>query len=170
MPQTTLIKRQAWVDHKFPNDLPRGWTANIMSRVRDTPIRLRHYALLPGKSSSTQWTIAEHVGHLIELEKLHHNRILQFAKKLKELEPADMSNAATEAADYNSQNINDLLTEFESVRAQSILAFEALAPEVHEHQAFHPRLKMMMRPVDLLFFMAEHDDHHLASIWELLGA
>jgi hypothetical protein len=32
----------------------------------------------------------------------------------------------------------------------------------------HPRLKTPMRLVDHLFFVAEHDDHHLARIWELL--
>ncbi|MFT4669296.1 MAG: hypothetical protein ACI9M9_001964 [Flavobacteriaceae bacterium] len=31
----------------------------------------------------------------------------------------------------------------------------------------HPRLKVLMRPVDLLFFVAEHDDHHLATIVKL---
>jgi hypothetical protein len=34
----------------------------------------------------------------------------------------------------------------------------------------HPRLKQPMRLVDHLFFVAEHDDHHLALIRELLDA
>jgi hypothetical protein len=34
----------------------------------------------------------------------------------------------------------------------------------------HPRLKQPMRLVDHLFFAAEHDDHHLAKIWELIVA
>jgi hypothetical protein len=33
----------------------------------------------------------------------------------------------------------------------------------------HPRLKTPMRLVDHLYFVAEHDDHHLARIWELLN-
>lgn len=32
----------------------------------------------------------------------------------------------------------------------------------------HPRLKMPIRLVDHLYFVAEHDDHHLARIWELV--
>jgi hypothetical protein len=32
----------------------------------------------------------------------------------------------------------------------------------------HPRLKAPMRLVDHLFFMAEHDDHHLAIIWGMI--
>jgi hypothetical protein len=30
--------------------------------------------------------------------------------------------------------------------------------------ALHPRLKIPMRIVDLAYFVAEHDDHHLATI------
>jgi hypothetical protein len=32
----------------------------------------------------------------------------------------------------------------------------------------HPRLKTPMRLADHLYFVAEHDDHHLARIWELV--
>ena len=32
----------------------------------------------------------------------------------------------------------------------------------------HPRMKKPMRLVDHLYFVAEHDDHHLARIWEIL--
>jgi hypothetical protein len=32
----------------------------------------------------------------------------------------------------------------------------------------HPRLKKPMRLVDHLHFAAEHDDHHLAKIWDLI--
>jgi hypothetical protein len=32
----------------------------------------------------------------------------------------------------------------------------------------HPRLKQPMGLLDHLYFVAEHDDHHLARIWELV--
>jgi hypothetical protein len=32
----------------------------------------------------------------------------------------------------------------------------------------HPRLKQPMRLVDHLYFVAEHDDYHLARIWEMI--
>ncbi len=34
--------------------------------------------------------------------------------------------------------------------------------------ALHPRLKTPMRLIDSLYFVAEHDDHHLAIISNLL--
>jgi hypothetical protein len=33
----------------------------------------------------------------------------------------------------------------------------------------HPRMKTPMRLGDHLFFVAEHDDHHLARMWELVN-
>jgi uncharacterized damage-inducible protein DinB len=42
-----------------------------------------------------------------------------------------------------------------------------LHPELFSRSALHPRLGMPMRLVDLMLFVAEHDDHHLASITEL---
>jgi hypothetical protein len=36
-------------------------------------------------------------------------------------------------------------------------------------ELLHPRLKMPMRAIDHLYFVAEHDDHHLAHIERLVG-
>jgi hypothetical protein len=33
--------------------------------------------------------------------------------------------------------------------------------------ALHPRLNQPMRVIDMAFFTAEHDDHHLARMTEL---
>ena len=53
--------------------------------------------------------------------------------------------------------------------------FEVLGQRAAFHTDFtfdrsmlHPRLQQPMRLVDHLCFVAEHDDHHLARIWELL--
>jgi hypothetical protein len=43
-----------------------------------------------------------------------------------------------------------------------------LEPSLFAVQLPHPRLKRLMRLVDHLYFVAEHDDHHLARIWELV--
>lgn len=36
-----------------------------------------------------------------------------------------------------------------------------------QRTALHPRFQMKIRVLDLCFFIAEHDDHHLARISEL---
>jgi hypothetical protein len=44
----------------------------------------------------------------------------------------------------------------------------SLTDEQLERAALHPRLKTPMRIVDLAYFVAEHDDHHLARVRELM--
>jgi len=45
---------------------------------------------------------------------------------------------------------------------------EKIEPPLISRTMLHPRLQKPMRVVDHLFFVAEHDDHHLAKIWELI--
>jgi hypothetical protein len=52
-----------------------------------------------------------------------------------------------------------------------LLADVATRDIVHSsHTLEHPRLKAPMRAIDHLYFVAEHDDHHLAMIEEFLRA
>jgi hypothetical protein len=44
---------------------------------------------------------------------------------------------------------------------------ETLDAEVFARPALHPRLNVNLRLVDLLFFIAEHDDYHLTRMSEL---
>jgi hypothetical protein len=39
-----------------------------------------------------------------------------------------------------------------------------------QRTGLHPRLNQPMRVIDLILFIAEHDDHHLARITELKQA
>ena len=167
------MQRQKWVDHAFPTNIDVGWTENILSRVRDTNLRLHHYASIRDDDFNSRkledaWSIKEHIGHLIDLEALHYHRLQQFAALAHELSPADMSNQRTYAANHNERSTKDLLTSFEDKRSQFLIEFDQLNHESLNHAAFHPRLKVEFRPVDMLFFMAEHDDHHITSIVELL--
>ena len=81
---------------------------------------------------------------------------------------ADMSNSATEKADHNNKSLDDLLLDFNSSRNDLIAQYRSLTEESLLHDSIHPRLKVTMKPVDLIFFVAEHDDHHLASIHKII--
>jgi hypothetical protein len=45
---------------------------------------------------------------------------------------------------------------------------EAVESKALTHTAQHPRMRTPMTLVDHAFFVAEHDDYHLARITELL--
>jgi len=47
---------------------------------------------------------------------------------------------------------------------------EELDASLYARSIPHPRLKVPMRLVDHLYFVAEHDDHHLARIEELIDS
>ena len=114
------------------------------------------------------WSIKEHIGHLIDLEPLFHGRLRELEAFEKELSGADMSNAKTHAANHNNKSIHALLEEFSTLRHNFTGDFLALPVAVQKHAGMHPRLHVMMKPVDLMFFVAEHDDHHLASIRKII--
>lgn len=170
-----VVARQKWIDHKFMFGNDVGWTHNILSRLRDTKLRIKHYCegydeKFLENQLNNKWSVKQHIGHLIDLEALHFERLEQFKRFVEVLTPADMSNSQTEKAMYNDIPLSDLIEEFEQKRRNFLKAYENLSKEHHHHDAFHNRLGVNMKPVDLLFFMAEHDDHHLTSIFEITAS
>ena len=168
-----MIERQKWTAHQFNLDIDPEWSHNIIGRLNDNHIRLRHHCQhLSDADSSKQlngkWSIKEHIGHLIDLEDIHIKRLKEFSEFKKTLTGADMSNAKTEKANHNAKNVNELINEFEKGREHFIQVFFSLNEKCQTHKAEHPRLKAIMKPVDLMFFVAEHDDHHIASILEII--
>jgi len=114
-----------------------------------------------------RWSIQEHVGHLYDLELLHEGRIEDYRNNLKILRPADLANRKTFEADHNSKEISFLLELFRSSRKNFVEKLEKLDEEIINRVSVHPRLNQPMRLVDMAYFTAEHDDHHLATIVEL---
>lgn len=168
-----MIDRQKWIDHTFNLGIAVGWSKNIISRLDNTEILLKHYVknLTNGqlsKKTNDKWSIKEHIGHLADLESLWLNRFEQFKKGLPELVAADMTNKKTETSNHNEQDIEKLIEAFILHRKKLIDTVKQLNEKTHNHSAFHPRIKTMMKPVDLLFFIAEHDDHHLTTIKEII--
>jgi uncharacterized damage-inducible protein DinB len=117
--------------------------------------------------ASGTWSLQRHAGHLLDLETLFQGRLDEFMRGDRELRAADMSNAATDAADHDGCALGDLLAEFRRVRSGYFQALTHLKPTDWERCARHPRLETPMRLVDMCLFHVDHDDHHLASIQAL---
>jgi uncharacterized damage-inducible protein DinB len=162
-----------WIERKFVHGLNPRLMPYVIERLLGAPVRLRK--LVDGVKDSIasvrhhgKWSIKEHVGHLSDLEALHDGRIDDFNARTPTLRAADMSNTATEEANHNSKNLSDLLDRFDRVRAEFIGRLSSLNDATQQFEAMHPRLKIPMRPVDMAYFVAEHDDHHLTLIRALL--
>ena len=85
-----------------------------------------------------------------------------------ELRTTDLQNTKTDLANHNNKSLQELLTEFRKIREQTIKILQSINDEIVFKSALHPRLKTPMRTMDLFLFVAEHDDHHLDRITELL--
>lgn len=163
------MKRAKWTDRKFTFDFPEGWLYDIIERLRGTEIRIIYMINSISEAEcefkpNGEWSIKEHIGHLSDLEDLHEGRIDDFLERKEELRAADMKNTKTNEANHNSRTNEELLSDFFVKRKQFIDRLEALDDATHAFKAMHPRLQTLMRPVDVAFFTAEHDDHHLADM------
>ncbi|MGZ8847631.1 MAG: DinB family protein [Pyrinomonadaceae bacterium] len=167
-----MVERMEWIKRQFSFELPLGMYPNIVERVRGTPARLED--LTRGLSTEIltrrdgdKWSIQEQAGHLLDLEDLGMKRLDDFEAGRETLVAADMSNAKTHGANHNTNTIENVLSQFRKERMEFVARLDAYDEESVQRTALHPRLQMKIRVIDLVFFIAEHDDHHLARISEL---
>ncbi len=167
-----MIRRMRWVEREFEFNLPVGVFPCVVERLRGTPARLEELtrgltrAELTAKPGGL-WSIQEQAGHLADLDELHEGRLEDYARGLATLRAADMRNRKTEEARHNEARLEDILAAFRAARMRFVRRLEALGAEEVATSALHPRLQKQMRVIDMAYFTAEHDDHHLASISEL---
>jgi len=161
-----------WFERKFEFTFPVELHPNLCARLRGTPARLedlvrglRREILI--RKPGEKWSAQEHAGHLLDLEPLWLARVDDFLTDGDELTPADLKNRKTHEAKHNAQPIAAILEHFRSARERLVKRAESLDPAAITRTKLHPRLKQPMRLVDHLFFAAEHDDHHLAAIWQM---
>ena len=158
-----------WLDRTFALSLPVTSFPEILGRLRRTPDRLE--ACVGGVSpdmlrrrAGDTWSIQENVGHLLDLEPRWDQRLDDLAAGAEILSPADLKNRKTHDAHHNSRRIQDLLRDFRDTRLRTVARLERMDETALSRVALHPRLRQPMSAVDLAFFVAEHDDHHLATI------
>src|ERR1700686_275202 len=166
-----------WFERKFEFTFPVEQHANLVVRLRGAPPRLEE--MLRGISrdvavrkprGNEKWSAQEHAGHLLDLEPLWMARVDDYLAEAPQLTVADLSNRKTFEAHHNQRSIDDILVGFRSARLRLASKAEKMDAAIFARSIIHPRLKVPMRLVDHLYFVAEHDDHHLAHIWSLIQA
>lgn len=162
-----------WTDRRFTFDLPEALFPIVVERLRGTPARIEDKVrgLSPEiltRRHGDSWSIQEHVGHLLDLDGLHDGRLDDFLAGADVLRPADMGNRKTWEAGHNERPIQDLLLGFRRERERFVARLDAWDPGLVSATALHPRLAQPMRVIDMAFFTAEHDDHHLTRMTELV--
>jgi uncharacterized damage-inducible protein DinB len=162
-----------WFERKFAFTFPVEQWPNVCSRLRGTPARLEETLRVRAreiliKKVSGKWSAQEHAGHLLDLEVLWLARVEDYVAGCEQLTVADLQNRKTDEANHNARPLEHILAEFRVARGTLLKRVEELDSPLFAHAIPHPRLKTPMRLVDHLYFVAEHDDHHLARVWELV--
>jgi uncharacterized damage-inducible protein DinB len=161
-----------WFDRRFELGLGPNAAAELLERLRRTPARLADAVrglpreLLTRKPDG-KWSIQENAGHLLDLEPLWDQRLDDYDAGAADLHPADLENRKTHEAAHNDRPISDILADFSAVRSRIVDRLARMTPAELSRTALHPRLRQPMSVVDLCFFVAEHDDHHLRTIREM---
>jgi uncharacterized damage-inducible protein DinB len=164
-----------WFGRKFEFSFPVELYPGICMRLRGTPARLEEVVRgvardLLVKKRGEKWSAQENAGHLLDLEPLWMARVDDYFTEASQLTVADLSNRKTDDVQHNQRPIGEILSEFRDARSRLVSRTEKIDPSIFARSLPHPRLKTPMRLVDHLYFVAEHDDHHLAQIWELITA
>jgi len=167
-----MVAQTKWIERQFHFDFPVGVMPCVIERLRGTPARLEEMTRsLSGRILTTKidegWSVQEHAGHLSDLEMLWHHRLADYRSGAAVLTPADMTNRRTSEANHNAAPLEQILGQFRKLRNELVAQLEQWNDEDAGRSSLHPRLHVPMRGVDWCFFMAEHDDHHLARMMGL---
>jgi hypothetical protein len=167
------MEQVKWFDRKFDFAIEQNIFPSIIDRLEGTLVRLKYRV----KNASTEilkykpgghWSILENIGHLSDLEPLWQTRLQEILSGKEIMAAADLSNAATHKAAHNEKSLDELLNKFGFLRNETLKQLEPLSEKDINKSSLHPRLKTPMRVMDLFLFVAEHDDHHLVTIKELM--
>ncbi len=163
------VKKLAWFERQLTFGLPKNMLPFYLERLEGTAPRIEFKIKdQPDEILSWQvggkWSIKQNIGHLSEVDTIGNRRIDEMLAGIAMLSPAVFDTRL----DYNAMPVGDVIGIFTSGRIANLLKYHKLTDAELGKASIHPRLKVPMTPVDLAWFDAEHDDHHLVTINDLL--
>jgi len=167
-----MTHQENWLEKQFDFDFPASRSVEFLQFLRETPAKIEVLVKNISKEvlirrDGDSWSIQENAGHLLSSESLFLGRLDDYENNLPALRPARFEDNPTDKANFNEKDIQSILDEFRARRETYLRRLDALQPVDFDKASFHPRLKKPMRLCDMLFFHAEHDQHHLNRIIEL---
>lgn len=161
-----------WFERKFVFDFGMEKFPELLERLEKSILKFRETiqdtpAVLLNYKPAGKWSIKEHIGHLWILEPLWQKRFLEIKENKTGMSPADLNNTATDNASFNQYNIEKIANDFQLERKHTIRLLESFNKKDLSNSLYHPRLNQPMRIIDLMYFVAEHDEHHLNHILKI---
>ncbi len=163
------MQKTEWLNRQFNVGQPVGMLPFFLERRQGTMARLEQKVLevpehILSNTLNEKWSIKQNIGHLADLEVIGHKRLTEIENGITPMTSAMIP----PQQDYNGQPIREVLDYFFKNRKATLNAYKTITENSLAKSSLHPRLKILMNPVDLALFHAEHDDHHLVRINEIL--
>jgi uncharacterized damage-inducible protein DinB len=167
-----MIRQTPWFERIFQFNFPVTNFPVIFSRLEGSLFRLQAILITADDDycsyNADGWSVKEHVGHLYDLEELWWQRLQDFLDRKEILSAADLNNTKTKEAGHHEKTLEQLMQQFTIERQKMLESVYGFDKGTLGLTSVHPRLQQPMRLVDALYFVAEHDDHHIAAISALL--
>jgi len=162
---TTKMKELPWFERNMVFGKPKEMLPYFLERLDGTIVRLQSKVkgvsdkVLSGQANG-KWSVKQNIGHLADVDEIGSKRIQEIISGISPMSPA----VVEPKLDYSNMPIDEVINRFAKFRNENILRFQNLPDVDLAKTSLHPRFKVLMTPVDLAWFKAEHDDHHLVKI------
>ena len=111
-----------------------------------------------------KWSIKEVLGHLSDNERIFAYRALRFARADKTTLPGYESDDYIEFGHFNTRHWQELISEFEAVRAATVSLFRSLDETAWTRQGIANNDAVSVRA--RAYIIAGHELHHLKMVRE----
>jgi uncharacterized damage-inducible protein DinB len=162
-----------WFDRTFDFNFGMEQFGLLVKRLRETPASFASVVetapadvleIKPGG----KWSVKEHIAHISVLEPLWRTRFDDIRNRRPVMTPADLYNRATDEGNFNAVPIDEITARLKAERSRSLELLSTFRDGDFDGVSLHPRLQKNMRVIDLMFFVAEHDDHHLDAVRRII--
>jgi len=157
-----------WFERNLKFGYPKEMLPFFLERLEGSIVRIQtkvkgiEDSILSARLND-KWSVKQNIGHLAEVDEIANKRLDEMVAGISPMSPA-----VFEPQDYNPWPIEKITELFKTNRLKNLKKYQSLAERDLLKSSLHPRLKVMMTPVDLAWFDAEHDDHHLVRINEII--
>jgi hypothetical protein len=150
---------------RYIDRVPDGDIASLLeSQIRSTAAVLRAvpadratYRYAEGK-----WSIAEILGHMIDLERIFGYRALRFARAdATPIEGFD-ENAYVPPGEFDRRSLADLIDEFDAVRRSTLTLIRGFPPNAWTRIGTANKKPISVRA--LIYIIAGHERDHLGTL------
>lgn len=153
-----------WFERNLKFGHPKEMLPFYLERLEGTIVRIQVKAKGISDSALSEklngkWSVKQQIGHLAEVDEIANKRLDEMVADITPMSPA-----VFEPQDYNPRPIEKVVDLFKTNRLRNLKKYQSLTDADLLNSSMHPRLNVMMTPVDLAWFDAEHDDHHLVKI------